>query len=46
MFSFSLILVVVLALVVVGAVLAVAKRIKTCPSDQILVLIRQTIGFF
>lgn len=37
MIPYSLILVVVLAVVVVGAILAITKRIKTCPSDKVLV---------
>ena len=40
----TLIVVVVLALVVVVAILAVTKRIKTCPSDQILVKYGQVGG--
>lgn len=41
---YSLILIVVLALVVVGAILAIARRIKTCPSDQVLVKYGQIGG--
>jgi flotillin len=41
---YSLILIVVLALVVIGAVLAITRRIKTCPSDQVLVKYGQIGG--
>jgi flotillin len=41
---YSLILIVVLAFVFVAAILAVTKRIKTCPSDQILVKYGQIGG--
>ena len=34
---YTLIMIVVLAFVIVAAILAVTRRIKTCPSDQILV---------
>ena len=44
MIPYSLILVVVFALVVVGAILAVVKRIRTCPSDQVLVKYGQVGG--
>lgn len=44
MIPYTLILVVVFALVVVGAILAITKRIKTCPSDQILVKYGQIGG--
>jgi flotillin len=44
MIPYSLILVVVLALVVVGAILAITKRIKTCPSDRVLVKYGQVGG--
>ena len=41
---YTLILIVVVAFVFVAAVLAVTKRIKTCPSDQILVKYGQIGG--
>ena len=41
---YSLILIVVLAFVFVAAILAVTRRIKTCPSDQILVKYGQIGG--
>ena len=44
MLPYSLILIVVFALVVVGAILAITKRIRTCPSDQILVKYGQIGG--
>jgi flotillin len=44
MIPYTLILVVIFALVVVGTILAVTKRIKTCPSDQILVKYGQIGG--
>ncbi len=44
MIPYSLIVIVVLALVFVSAILAVVKRIRTCPSDQILVKYGQVGG--
>ncbi|MCZ6656855.1 MAG: SPFH domain-containing protein [Gammaproteobacteria bacterium] len=41
---YTLILVVIFALVVVGTILAITKRIKTCPSDRILVKYGQIGG--
>lgn len=42
--SFTLTVTIVLAVVVVGTFLAVTRRIKTCPSDQILVKFGQIGG--
>lgn len=42
--SFTLIVTVILAFIVVGTTLAVVRRIKTCPSDQILVKYGQIGG--
>ncbi|MCB1694265.1 MAG: flotillin family protein, partial [Pseudomonadales bacterium] len=42
--SFSFVLVVILAIVVVGTILAVSRRIKTCPSDKLLVKYGQIGG--
>lgn len=44
MFQFELILIVIFALVVVGTILAITKRIRTCPSDKILVKYGQIGG--
>lgn len=44
MIPYTLILVVVLAFVLVGAILAITKRIKTCPSDKVLVKYGQIGG--
>ena len=44
MIPYTLIVIVVLAFVVVGTILAVMKRIRTCPSDQILVKYGQIGG--
>lgn len=42
--SFSIITVIILAVLVIGTVMAVAARIKTCPSDQVLVKYGQIGG--
>ena len=44
MIPYTLIVMVILAFVVVGAILAVVKRIRTCPSDQVLVKYGQVGG--
>ena len=44
MIPYTLIVMVILAFVVVGAILAVVKRIKTCPSNEILVKYGQIGG--
>ena len=44
MFQYELILIVIFALLVVGTILAVTKRIRTCPSDKILVKYGQIGG--
>ena len=44
MIPYTLIFVVILAVVVVATILAVIKRIKTCPSDQVLVKYGQIGG--
>ncbi len=42
--EFSVVVIVVFAIVVMGSVLAVIRRVKTCPSDQILVVYGQIGG--
>lgn len=42
--GFSIVVIVVFSLIFIGTVIAVARRIKTCPSDQILVVFGQIGG--
>ena len=42
--SFSIITVIILAVLILGTVMAIAARIKTCPSDQVLVKYGQIGG--